>query len=292
MTLSSLEAENFFRLWHELMYFVDQQTGGKQEWPVEFEGVGKLSSKATQALRAALWERPILIEDFLASEPPLRDEDKATLASWQAHHLKGRFVVLKYLKKYTVVIPMGSDSAAYGILGPSSPIETIVPIAPPVLVDMVLLPFAGKIITDGFYAPANVYFGGGYRASFKDALRNIEESVGLTLSLPTDDTALRPRIGDGNIRLLKAFRTNLAGQGLSEKVIGQNLETAQTLAAQLIMEPAPRALLQLDLKTAQAFLETTPKAATELKRFARFLYDTNRGDAERVAELQELRRRS
>jgi hypothetical protein len=292
MTLSSLEAERFFRLWHELMYFVDQQTGGKQELTRELEGMRERPISVLHPLRHALWERPAFIEELLASDPPLSGDDKEALAAWQAHHVQGRFVALKHLKKHTVVLPLGSDSVAYGIVAPTTPLEFILPMAPPVLFDTVLLPFAGRIVTDGFYAPANVYFGGGYRSSFKEALRNIDESVGLTLSLPTDDATLRPRIGEGNVRLLKAFKTNLAGQGLSEKVIAQNLETAQTLAATLIMEPIPRALLQLDLKTAQEFLETHPKAATELKRFARFLYDTDRGDGERVAELQELRRRA
>ena len=291
MTLTDSEALHFFQLWHRLMYFIDQDSGAEQDWPETFPGLGNLPFTKVTALRQRLWESPTLLGKFLATDPPLSAEDKATLADWEQYHLIGRFVALKHLKKHSIVMPLGKENVAYAIVTPSSPLEERLPYAPPALFDGVLLPFAGKIITDGLYGRVPVMLGSGYRASFKDALRNIEESVGLTTSLLPDPKTQRLRLGEGNVRLLKAFQRQLAGQGLSEKVIAQNLDVAQAVAAALIMEESPRALLHLDLETAQAFLQNSPKASTELKRFARFLYDTERGSQETVIELQELRRR-
>ena len=291
MTLTETESLHFFQLWHRLMYFIDQDAGAEQDWPETFPGLGNMPFDKVKTLRTRLWGNPALLGRFLTTDPPLSTEDKATLAAWESYHVQGRFVALKHLKKHSIVMPLGKDNVAYAIVTPTSPLEEILPYAPPALFDGVLLPFVGKIITDGLYGHVPVMLGSGYRASFKESLRNIEESVGLTTSLLPDPKTQRIRLGEGNVRLLKAFQRHLAGQGLSEKVIAQNLDVAQAVAAALIMEESPRALLHLDLETAQAFLQNSPKSSTEIKRFARFLYETERGSQETVIELQELRRR-
>jgi hypothetical protein len=291
MTLEPEDVARFYRVWFALLTFVNSEKQLVKNWPARFEdGV-----KAEQAvrLRDALWEDDALLARFVADNPTQLDErDLALVQSWK-HRVAASFAILfKQLKKHAVVMTEtgGGNAKVYAVLGLVSAPGEIAP-ETPIPVDLVLLPFEGRIIFDSILKSAGIYLGSGIRGRLNQEWRDIQDGRGLITSLPPDRAALRANIEAGNARLLKAFRAHLAGANLSDKMVAQHADAVATLAASLITDD-PRPLLELDLPTAQRWMKANPSSATSIKRFARFLFEAERGDPERVYALQEVRRRA
>lgn len=134
--------------------------------------------------REALYNDKDMLEDFLRENPFGLPSEYMEIADGFRHRLSGRFVVMKLLKGHAIFL---DDKYAYGVLALSTPLETVMGYAPlPCMVETVLLPFKGKIIYDGFMIPYNVHFGGGYRSSFNDQLKEAKAKYGIVMSLPFD----------------------------------------------------------------------------------------------------------
>lgn len=287
MILRPEEAEQFYRLWWPLLTYVNQKRGLVKNWPTDPEQSGVTPAKAVK-VRDALWSDPSLREEFQRENPArLSEDDLAILAQW-THPIQGTFTILRHLKKHSIFL--GPRQQAYGVVGLLSPLEEVVPHSPG-YAEATLLPYKDRIIYDGLLAAPPIMFGPGIRAELNDTYRNVQESFGLITSLPWNDEARREGIQQGNARLLKVFRTYLAGSGLSEKMLAKHLGNVEELAEQLFVSPEPEPLLSLRLPSARAYIETNPAAATSLKRFVRFLFETGRGEWEQVEELQVLRQR-
>ena len=290
-----LEPENvarFYRVWHALLTFVNRETGLVKDWPERFEQ-GVRVEQAVR-LRDALWADDALLSRFLAVNPAgLSDVDLALVRSWE-HRVEVKFAILyRQLQKYAVVMTEtgGGNPRAYAVLGLAGSPGELVP-ETPLPVDIVLLPFEGRIVFDSILKTPGVFLGPGIRRRLGAEYRDIQDGRGLIAALPPDPGAIRAGIEKGNTRLLKAFRAHLAGSGLSEKMIAQHTDAVAALGAEMLADTEPRPLLELDLPTAQPWIANHPASATSLKRFARFLYETERGDPERCTRLQEIRRRS
>lgn len=97
-----------------------------------------------------LWEAPQLIDEFLAENPARLDErDLATIASWRSP-IMGRFVVTGIQGKRFACLPADADMPPRLIVvqlirrKADELFRTI-----PCLIELVLLPFRGAIVTDG-----------------------------------------------------------------------------------------------------------------------------------------------
>jgi hypothetical protein len=242
-------------------------------------------------IRDALWGDDAIREAFIAENPAdLDPDDLQLIASWK-HRVAGNLVILRQLKKHAIVMETGKNPRAFAVLGLMDPLEDVLPYPLPMYVGIVLLPFQDRIVYDGLITAAPVMLGPGIRSDLNAAFRDIQDSRGLVHSLPLEDSAARAGMAKGNERLLKAFRANLAGAGLSDKMVALHTEAAAALAQDMLQATPPRPLLELDLATARRHLTDHPSVSTSLKRFARFLHENGRGDWGRVSDLQELRRR-
>lgn len=97
-----------------------------------------------------LWEAPQLIDEFLAENPARLDKrDLATIASWRSP-VMGRFVVIGVQGKRFACLPADADTPPRLIVvqlirrEADELFRTI-----PCLIELVLLPFRGAIVTDG-----------------------------------------------------------------------------------------------------------------------------------------------
>lgn len=97
-----------------------------------------------------LWKAPQLIDEFLAENPARLDErDLATIASWRSP-VMGRFVVTGIQGKQFACLPADADTPPRLIVvqlirrEADELFRTI-----PCLIELVLLPFRGAIVTDG-----------------------------------------------------------------------------------------------------------------------------------------------
>jgi hypothetical protein len=287
MILKPEEAEQFYRIWWPLLSYVNQKRQIVDDWPIDPLKTGVKFAQAIK-VREVLWTDSTLREQFIEENPShLSTEDLEILAQW-THPVRGNFTVLRHLKKYSIFL--GQGQKAYGVVGLLSTLEELLPHAP-AYVTATLLPFKDRIIYDGLLTAPNIMLGSGIRSRLNDEYQNAQESFGLITSLPQSNEAMRAGILQGNARLLKVFRANLAGAGLSDKMLAKHLENVEGLAETLFHRESPEPLLNLDLPSARVYIDTHPSATTSLKRFVRFLFETGRGDWERTEELQVLRQR-
>lgn len=91
--------------------------------------------------------------------------------------LSGRFTLVKCLKSGAVV-QGGPDSRHYRVLGLRIPIGDALGGAPlPLLAEMALLPFRGRIVYDGILRPYRIHFGGGARRSGEQSVAGLDKEM-------------------------------------------------------------------------------------------------------------------
>jgi hypothetical protein len=94
-----------------------------------------------------------------------------------------------------------------------------------------------------------------------------------------------------NAKVVAAFRTHLFGTGLSERVVGRDAAAVEELARRLLDRSPPRSLRDLDPDALRDFLSQgghDRTVVTGLKRFLRFLRDTERMDFDQAGEALDV----
>ena len=114
-----------------------------------------------------------MIDSYISANEALTDEDREILTGWKEHHISERFLIMKHLKNYSVLMPFGDEkeSRLYGVIGIISPLSECVPDALPCLASMVLLPFKGRIIYDSIIGSSNIRFGSGIRGDLNETYK-------------------------------------------------------------------------------------------------------------------------
>ena len=191
MILSREDAELFFKLHCALLQFVMEQVRGVG---VSTPAVAyrSLPTEQRQEVVKALLGRLDLIDAFVAANPArLSEEELRIVASWR-HLVSGRFIALRQLKKYMVLLACDGKSMAYGVTALVDPMELVFSKPLPLMVETVLLPFRGKIIYDGIVGTFNITFGPGSRRGFEEGFRAAKASGGIVTSLPREAPASKP----------------------------------------------------------------------------------------------------
>ncbi|MDS4040714.1 MAG: hypothetical protein RKP20_06005 [Candidatus Competibacter sp.] len=291
MNLSRREIERFYGIWLPLLHYVNAQRQLVAHVPLVL-GAETISPQDVGRLRQALWENDALRKAFIADNPAgLSDTDLEMVASWD-YRVAGRFYILRYLKKHAVFLTEREPPQAYGVLGLVSPIQEVVPMSPPVLVDAVLLPFEDRIIYDSLLMPYRVMFGAGIRRSLNEAYHRVQERGGVTTTLQLlGAEATQHAIGGGNQKVLAAFRKELLASGLSPKMVEEHTGNIAGFVDTYWSTPKqPRPLLELDADGLQQYLRQQGKNANwvSFRRLVRFLRDTNRIDWDRAEAMQRL----
>jgi hypothetical protein len=291
MNLSTKENERFYGIWLPLLHYVNVQRQLVARVPL-VPGPDALSPGDASRLRQALWKDDALREGFIAENPArLSDADLEMVASWE-HRVAGQFYIVRYLKKYAVFLAQQEPPQAYGVLGLVSPIEEVISMPPPVLVQAVLLPFEDRIIYDSLLMPYRVMFGAGIRRSLNEAYRRVQEQGGVTTTLqPLSAEATQQAIGGGNQKILTAFRRDLLAGGLSLKMVEEHTGNITRFVDAYWSTPRrPRSLLEIDADGLQQYLRRKGRNVNlvSFRRFVRFLRDTNRIDWDQAEAMQRL----
>lgn len=300
MLLASEESERFYRIWWPLLRFVNEQRQIVPKLLKQQIEAGSLSPQQAYKIRSALWKDDSLREAFMSENPAgLDQQDLSLVASWRQRR-SGQFFVFRHLKSYTVFIDSSSPPKAYGVLGLLSPFEEVVGSYLPVLVEAVLLPFENKIIYDGLIAPYSVSFGSGYRADLNLAYRDAKEREGIITSLvPASDSENNEnssrQIHVRNTRILAAFRKDLYAAGLIPKTVEHHVANITAFAANyLLIQSPPRPLLDIAAPDIDLYLgreqlsqKEVDSIVTSMKRFVRFLLNTQRIDPDVAFAIQD-----
>jgi hypothetical protein len=286
MTLEAYEVQQFYRIWFPLLNYVNEQRNLSPEFPEAWRR-HNVAPEVALPLQTAVWKDDTLREGFIRDNPAdLSDEDLAMVDSWQ-HRVGDKFILLRHLKRHSVFL--GSDNKGYAVLGITDRLDEILLQLPPVMVYTVLIPFGDRIIYDGIIGPYNLSFGSGYRSSFNDTYRDIQERGGLITSLPPDPVLDPARIVASNKKVLAAFKRDLGRAGLSPKKIEEHSDNLAHFAE---AQNPPVLLLDITLMHIDVYARTYRVNWVSFKRFLRFLRDTGRIDYN-MAEfmLKELKER-
>ncbi len=124
------------------------------------------------------------IIDSFASENPFNfnDEELGIIKSWK-NFVKGRFLIVAHLKKYSVFMITEGEQKVYGVLGLYDEIEDIMPPLMPMFVETTLLPFNGRIVYCGFMGAYNIHIGGNMRRSIQAEYQQSKRRFGVITSL-------------------------------------------------------------------------------------------------------------
>ncbi len=181
------------------------------------EDLGNLTLEELFALSVTMCNRGDLIDDYVGENPDGLTGDDLALVDGYRHARYGRYILLKHLKRHTILLGPEDPPVAWGILGLTEELSDIFP-DPPALVETVLLPVGDGITFDGAILEAGVTYGPGIRRSFGDAYREAKARFGVVTSLPFTPRE-RP---DADEEMLKALTR-------SWKSVGENWEDIQEI---------------------------------------------------------------
>ncbi|MDR1364498.1 MAG: DUF6398 domain-containing protein [Oscillospiraceae bacterium] len=188
MNLSKQDIILFFKLWYKLLCYVNLKLKIIKNFsePIYPNGINQ---EKLNTIRNKLWENPTLISDYLKDNDSaeLAENERKILASWKKHHINSRFLIMKHLKKYSVLMSYDENTPTriYGVVGISESFYEMMPFEVlPIMIKIILLPFKEQIIYDGLIGTYNVSFGSGYRRNFNDMYKEIKAKYGIIESLP------------------------------------------------------------------------------------------------------------
>nr|VFJ53228.1 MAG: hypothetical protein BECKDK2373C_GA0170839_10394 [Candidatus Kentron sp. DK] len=180
MQLSEQENGLFFDIMWPLLLYACKKLGTVPEVD-SMEDLMALDFEHKVIIRDALFENPRIIEEFAAEDPAGLGEERLSIArSWQGF-VKGKFYIERYLKRYAIFI---LEDKVYAVQGLRSSFDEIFPKRIlPVYLEVILLPFQGRIVYDGFMRPYNVRFGSGVKDELKEIYGKAKQNGRIITSL-------------------------------------------------------------------------------------------------------------
>lgn len=227
MELSEEEIVHYYDLYWPLLYYANK-TLEVLENVDSPKDISHSSLKDVAKLRYQLFDQPELIDDFIQKNPmSLSRQDLDIIASWK-NCLKGRFFIVRHLKKYTVFLDAEDPPRAYGVLGLYTPLEELIdPSNLPVFVEAVLLPFENKIVYDGILAPSNIIIGKGISWGFDDKYNEAKMRFGIITALPFHPGKAEP----SDAEKLKIYLKNESSREIHWEEIGELIHKDPELMA-------------------------------------------------------------
>jgi len=182
--LSLGESYFFYRTWYKLLDFVNKKLR-VVDCKISPKPEDAHDAMVCYKIRNKLWENPKVIGEFLRGTSDLSYDETCLLRSWEERHVKGKFVLMKYLPECAIFMPVdnGKDRRLYSVKGITTSVAENTQHKLPVMLDTVLLPFTGKIIYDSFIISHEVEFGEGMRRSLDEEYAELSAKYGIAEKL-------------------------------------------------------------------------------------------------------------
>ncbi|NJD54712.1 MAG: hypothetical protein FIB07_17870 [Candidatus Methanoperedens sp.] len=181
MKLSKEEANLFYKLIWALLFYTNQK------YPVikELKEPMLKDRPPTEivGLNEKLFSHPELIDSFVDENPfSFTLEELEIIKSWK-NFIKSNFLIMAYLRAYTVFLKISGEQKVYGVLGLHDKIRDVIPPFLPQYVETILMPFRGKIIYCGYIHTHNVRIGENLRRGVQKEYQKAKSKFGIITSL-------------------------------------------------------------------------------------------------------------
>ena len=211
--LSQSDIDLFYDIFFSLLDFInkrDRIIPGLLPTIHAFTGQNSLDPAQIKQIASVVWTNPGReIDAYLATADSPKDSEKREILTDWKRCVNGQFFIERHLKSGSVLIgrpdnsnqqeqseqsqqPRGQagkndeDDHVYVVSGLNSSIEEMFPpdyFPLPVLVRATLLPFKGKIITDGLVQRYNIFSGGGIKKMLKETYSEAKKDGRIVTSL-------------------------------------------------------------------------------------------------------------
>ena len=170
MKLSPDEVAEFYRLMWPLQFHINHKLDLIPDVDSVETYIKDYDTEEKLPVRNAMYERPDLIDAFVAENPAGLNSAELEIVSGWKRFVANDFYIERYLKKGAIFISSREDPQVYLVQGLTESIEEIFEqhYRPPIMVKTVLLPFKGGIVYDGLFQTYSIYFGSGIRGNLKE----------------------------------------------------------------------------------------------------------------------------
>lgn len=182
MTLNETDAKLFYELLFPLLDYVNKKFGVNPRMG-KIHGARHSDPMAVKEIANALWDNAEVIDEYLKKQGALiSEENREIVRSWK-RRIGDDFILERNLKSGSVFISCTTDEV-YLVKGIISPWEEVLyDMAPPIMLNAVLIPFRDVIISDGLVLPYGVSFGPNSREGFREAYMTAKKSGAVRKSL-------------------------------------------------------------------------------------------------------------
>lgn len=219
-------------------------------------------------IRQAGYADRALLEDFARTGPAELPDGLAADARRLVHAVRGRFFVERVLKRHAIFLSMTDPAVVYAVEGLTDPIDAVLDrngSGVPAMVDVVLLPWRGRIVWDGLVSVLRIRVGSGIRGSLRTTYTKAKErgTIVTTLgeSAPAKPKRARPDQRPAVDALLAAA-----------EALGKADTGVQNAALALVRQSARLARVALD-DDRDAMIEAVRQVNQGLRRVIRVLED-------------------
>lgn len=187
MHLKQFEVELFYKLWHDLVWEINEKHKIIPPFKkMEYGGVFTMPKTSFGILRNTIWQNPEWIDAYLEEQAnKLTGHEYNIIQNWRNHHIFGKFILMRHLKHYSVFMEasLKEDAKIYGVLGISDSFKDMFHGETHLPLDTVLLPFGNRIIYDGIFKHSNKPLDPILRAHYNTNYKKVKETFGITTDL-------------------------------------------------------------------------------------------------------------
>ena len=168
MKLNEKEAKLFYDIMFPLLDYIND----KLHINPYISDTGKLAKAdclnpaEVKEIMTALWDDVSIIDEYVSNHE-LSNEEKEIILGWKKA-VTSRFVIERHLKKGTILIDVDNQKVCL-VQGIYSSWDEMLPLPLPIMVHTTLIPFKGKIISDGLPGLYQISFGNGMKQNFRNA---------------------------------------------------------------------------------------------------------------------------
>ena len=210
------ERDLFFKLNFDLLYCVNKTHNIVGEF-CDGRYPKSVDPEKAYRIKDELFKNPEWIGEYVQQHgDEMTDEERKILLSWQKHYIHDCFLVVRYLKKYSVLMRGdNNDAQLFGVIGLNHPFADLFdPSSLPVMINATLLPFTNKIVYDGLLSAYPIRIGSHMRKNINEQYSATKAKSGIIERLPFDNVASQL----GTTKVQKSG-SNTSRQTISHQVV-------------------------------------------------------------------------